>query len=252
MRVKSWDYRELRERIADGCTLRQFTGFHCRPVPRHQAFHRAFIRLTPTTLRAINELVVAAAVDLDLEDGAKLRVDTTVVQTDIHHPTDSTLLWDAVRVLTRLLARLGKLQGRRVEGFRNRTRAARRRMQILQRMSATQRRHQTDKYRELIAIAEQVVTCARSALEARRAARGKNVLADLTIDELRKEIDHYCGLADRVIDQARRRVIEGEQVPSAEKLYSIFEPHTDLIKRGKVSTPVEFGHKVFLAESAKA
>ena len=252
MRVKSWDYRELRERIADGCTLRQFTGFHCRPVPRHQAFHRAFIRLTPTTLRAINDLVVAAAVDLDLEDGAKLRVDTTVVQTDIHHPTDSTLLWDAVRVLTRLLARLGKLQGRRVEGFRNRTRAARRRMQILQRMSATQRRHQqTDKYRELIAIAEQVVTCARSALEARRAARSKDVLADLTIDELRKEIDHYCGLADRVIDQARRRVIEGEQVPSAEKLYSIFEPHTDLIKRGKVSTPVEFGHKVFLAESAQ-
>jgi IS5 family transposase len=91
-----------------------------------------------------------------------------------------------------------------------------------------------------------------AALEARRAARGKNVLADLTIDELRKEIDHYCGLADRVIDQARRRVIEGEQVPSAEKLYSIFEPHTDLIKRGKVCTPVEFGHKVFLAESAKA
>lgn len=252
MRVKSWDYRELRERIADGCTLRQFTGFHCRPVPRHQAFHRAFVRLTPATLRAINDLVVAAAVDLDLEDGAKLRVDTTVVQTDIHHPTDATLLWDAVRVLTRLLARLGKLQGRRVAGFRNRTRAARRRMQILQRMSATQRRRQqTDKYRELIAIAEQVVARARSALAARRAARGKDVLADLTIDGLRKEIDHYCGLADRVIDQARRRVIEGEQVPRAEKLYSIFEPHTDLIKRGKVSTPVEFGHKVFLAESAQ-
>lgn len=110
MRVKSWDYRELRERIADGCTLRQFTGFHCRPVPRHQAFHRAFVRLTPTTLRAVNDLVVAAAMDLELEDGAKLRVDTTVVQTDIHHPTDSTLLWDAVRVLTRLLARCHRLE----------------------------------------------------------------------------------------------------------------------------------------------
>jgi len=150
MRVKSWDYRELRERIADGYTLRQFTGFHCRPVPGHNAFHRAFVRLTPATLRAVNDLVAAAAVDLGLEDGTKLRVDTTVVQTDIHYPTDSTLLWDAVRVLSRLLDRLGKLHERRVEGFRNRTRAARRRMQALQRMSATQRLgQQTAKYREL-------------------------------------------------------------------------------------------------------
>jgi IS5 family transposase len=101
MRVKNWPYRELRERIADGYTLRLPTGFHCRHVPRHNAFHRAFVRLTPRTLRAINELVVKAAVDLGLEDGTKLRVDTTVVATDIHYPTDDTLLWDVVRVLTR-------------------------------------------------------------------------------------------------------------------------------------------------------
>jgi IS5 family transposase len=93
MRIKNWDYRELRERIADGCTLRQFTDFYCLPVPRHDAFHRGFTRLTPETLKAINDLVVQAAVDLGLEDGQKLRVDTTVVQSDIHHPTDNTLLW---------------------------------------------------------------------------------------------------------------------------------------------------------------
>src|SRR6202158_5070608 len=92
MRIKNWNYRELRERIADGCTLRQFTDFYCLPVPRHDAFHRGFNRLTPETLKAINDLVVQAAVDLGLEDGQKLRVDTTVVQTDIHHPTDNTLL----------------------------------------------------------------------------------------------------------------------------------------------------------------
>src|SRR6202171_128718 len=105
MRIKNWDYRELRERIADGCTLRQFTDFYCLPVPRHDAFHRGFTRLTPETLKAINDLVVQAAVALELEDGQKLRVDTTVVQTDIHHPTDNTLLWDVVRVVTRLLGR---------------------------------------------------------------------------------------------------------------------------------------------------
>jgi transposase, IS5 family len=81
--------------------------------------------------------------------------------------------------------------------------------------------------------------------------RGKDLLTALTIKALREEIAHYCGLGERAIDQARRRVIEGEQVPTPEKIYSIFEPHTDLIKRGKVRTPVEFGHKVFLAESAK-
>src|SRR5882724_619134 len=118
MRVKNWDYRELRERIADGVTLRQFTDFYCDPVPKHDAFHRGFTRLTPATLKAINELVVAAAVDLELEDGQKLRVDTTVVQTDIHHPTDNTLLWDVVRVVTRLVGRLAKaMERRRIKGF---------------------------------------------------------------------------------------------------------------------------------------
>jgi IS5 family transposase len=87
MRVKNWHYRELREPIADGTTLRQFTDFYSQPVPRHDAFNRGFNRLTPETLKAINKLVVQAAVDLGLEDGKKLRVDTMVVQTDIHHPT---------------------------------------------------------------------------------------------------------------------------------------------------------------------
>ena len=76
--VKNWHYRELRERIADGYTLRQFTTFYCQAVPKHHAFHRAFIRLTPKTLKAVNELVVQAAVKLGLEDGNRLRVDTTV------------------------------------------------------------------------------------------------------------------------------------------------------------------------------
>ena len=251
-RVKNWDFRELRERIADGYTLRQFTDFYCQPVPKHGAFNRAFNRLTPKTLQAVNELVVQAAVDLGLEDGQKLRVDSTVVQTDVHHPTDNTLLWDVVRVVTRLVGHLRKAVQQRIKGFRNRTRAARRRMQEIQRLTPKQRHErQTEKYRELIEVTEEVVNSAQKVVEQTRKARGKDVLAELAIPELRKEIGHYCELGDRVIDQARRRVLEGEQVPNAEKIYSIFEPHTDLIKRGKVQTPLEFGHKVFLAESAQ-
>jgi IS5 family transposase len=253
MRVKNWDYRELRERIADGYTLRQFTGFYCQPVPKHDAFNRGFNRLTPDTLKAVNDLVVQAAVGLGLEDGTKLRVDTTVVQTDIHHPTDNTLLWDVVRVVTRLVGHLAKALGRRrIKGFCDRTRSARRRMYEIQRMTTRQRlEQQTGRYRELIGIAEEVVESARLVLEKTNKARGRDMLADMAIEEIRKEIERHCGLGSRVIDQARRRVLLAEHVPNAEKIYSIFEPHTDLIKRGKVQTPIEFGHKVFLAESAQ-
>ena len=250
MRVKNWDYRELRERIADGLTLRRFTDFNAQPVPKHDAFQRAFTRLTPQTLKLVNELLVQAAVAMGLEDGSKLRVDTTVVATDIHHPTDNTLLWDVVRVVTRLVGRLADTIERPIKGFRNRTRAARRRMLAIQRMTTRQRQtQQRGKYRELIGIAEEVVEGARRGLRHTRKVRAKDVPSQLALEELRREIEHYCGLGERVVDQARRRVLQGEQV--AEKIYSIFEPHTDLIMRGKVRTPVEFGHKVFLAESAQ-
>jgi IS5 family transposase len=251
-RVKNWDYRELRERIADGLSLRCFTDFYSGCVPKHDAFNRAFNRLTPQTLRAINEAIVQAALELGLEDGQRLRVDTTVVETNIHHPTDSTLLWDSVRVITRLIGRMGELLPQGVGGFANRTRRARRRMQELQRMTPKQRhRQQRRKYRDLIRTTEEVVQSARVVLEATRNVHPIDALTEAVIGELREQIKHYCALADKVIDQARRRVLDSEQVPSAQKIYSIFEPHTDLIKRGKAQKPIEFGHKVFLAESAR-
>jgi IS5 family transposase len=158
-------------------TLRQFTDFYCAPVPKHDAFQRGFIRLTPQTLKAVNDLVVRAAVELGLEDGGKLRVDTTVVQTDIHHPTDNTLLWDVVRVVTRLVRRLAKgLELRQIKGFCDRRRMT------------TRQRHeqQTGTYRELIGIAEEVVGNARAALEKTDKMRGRDMFADMAIEELRK------------------------------------------------------------------
>ena len=252
MRVKNWDYRELRERIADGYTLRQFAGFYSQRVPMHDAFNRAFIKLQPATLQAINDLIVQAAVELGVEDGKKLRVDTTVSETDIHYPTDSTLLWDVVRVITRLIGRLGKVVPKGMVSFTNRTRAARRRMQEIERMTARQRHdRQKGKYRDLIGVTEQVVQNARRVLENIQDPCALDPMDDIVIGELRRTIDHYAKLGDRVIDQARRRVLKGEQVPTEEKVYSIFQVHTDLIQRGKVQKPIEFGHKIFLAESAR-
>lgn len=252
MRVKNWDYRELRERINDGYTLRHFTDFDSQPVPKHDAFNRAFLRLTPQTLQVINRAVVQAAVDLGIEDGSKLRVDTTVVETNIHYPTDATLLWDGVRVLTRLVEDLHEKLPNGLTGFTNRTRSARRRMQEIQRMTSQQRQEQqVPKYRQLIRVTEQVVENARAVLQKTEGIGGTDLIASLTIEQLQKQIRHFCQLADRVIDQTRRRVLWGAQVPSQQKVYSLFEPHTDLIKRGKAQKPVEFGHKVFLAESAQ-
>jgi IS5 family transposase len=251
MRVKNLDYRDLRERINDGFTLRSFTQFDSQAVPLHDAFNRSINRITPPTMVAINQLVVQIAVELDLEDGKQLRADTTVVETNIHHPTDATLLWDTVRTITRLVDDLDEKLPRGVKGFTNRTRSARRRMQALQRMTARQReQQQTPKYRELIRITEQVVRNAKQVVAAVKRIRKVDVLTRAAIDAICKQITSFCQLGSRVISQTRRRVLQGETVPAEEKLYSIFEPHTDLIKRGKTLKPVEFGHKVFLAESA--
>jgi transposase, IS5 family len=107
----------LRERIADGIALRRFTDFYRQPVTKDDAFQRAFVRLTAQTMRSVNEVLVQAAVALGLEDGNKLGIDTTVAQTDIRHPTDNTLLWDVVRVVTRLVGRLADASGAARESF---------------------------------------------------------------------------------------------------------------------------------------
>ena len=249
-RLKNWDLRELRARIADGLTLRRFTTFDGQTVPSHTAFHRAFTRLTPETVRALNEAVVRAALTLGLDDGTRLRVDTTVVETDIHHPTDSTLLWDGVRVLTRLVGQLGARLPAATQGFVNHTRRARRRMQEISRLTPAQRpRQQRRKYRDLLAVTRAVLTQARAAASAARTAPLADPRAAATVPGLCAEIERIGDLTERVIDQTQRRVLQGEAVPAAEKVLSLFEPHTDLIVRGKARTPAEFGHKIFLAES---
>jgi IS5 family transposase len=250
-RVKSWDYRELRERIADGFTLRQFTRFDGAAVPQHDAFQRAFVRLTPCTLRRLNEAVVAAAVGMGLEDAGHLRVDTTVVETDIRYPRDSGLLWDSVRVLTRWVAALRELAPQACQLFPDRTRRARRRMQEIGRMRerAQRRRALERKYRDLIHVTAEVVEQAGAVVQRAKGIQHRDVWAALRAEACCQQIAHFIALARRVIDQSERRVLRGETVPATEKLYSIFETHTDMIKRGKAQKPVEFGHKVFVAES---
>jgi IS5 family transposase len=183
---------------------------------------------------------------VDLLDGH----DPNSYQSEIHHPTDNTLLADTVRVVTRLVKRLGEIVARAVRSFHNRSRAAKRRSQQIQRMTSRERQtQQTGKYRELIEITQEVVQSARGVLAKSQGATLLDVLEAAKLQALRQQIEHHCQLGEQVIDQSRRRVLEGEKAPNAAKLFSLFETHTDLIRRGKVLTPEEFGHKVFLAES---
>jgi len=252
-RIKDWPYRELRDRIADGYTLRQFTGFGSGKVAKADAFQRSFARLRPETVRRLNQVVLDAIIKLGLEDARQVRVDTMVVETNIHYPTDSTLLWDGVRVLSRLMHHgLAELLPAALVGVPNRTRRARRRMQEIVRMrdrKGKRRRAWQRKYADLLSVTAEVVTQARAAATAAQATALNDPLKKILIDALCQQIAHYARLTERVIDQTRRRVFAGETVAAGDKLYSIFEPHTDLIKRGKARKPVEFGHKVFLAES---
>jgi IS5 family transposase len=248
-RIKNWDLRELRERIADGFTLRLFTDFGASPIPSHQTFNRSFNRLTAETIRAVNHAVVRAAVDLGLEDGKRLRVDTTVVETDIHFPTDCTLLWDTVRVITRLAHRLQE-RVPSLSAFPDRRRRARRRSQEISRMSPKERqRQQKTKYRDIIRITREVIDNGHVLCGEARGVKGLDPLQELIVRGLVEQIQDFCDLGNRVVSQAHRRVFEEEKVAVEEKIFSIFEPHTDLIVRGKIQEPVEFGHKVFLAES---
>jgi len=254
MRIKSWDLRELRERIADGYTLRIFTHFFSGRVPNHQTFNRNFNQLQPETMRFLNDAVVDVAVEMRLASIRKIRTDTTVVETNIHFPTDSGLLWDVVRVQTRLANQLRDELGDRLRcDFPNRSRRARRRMQEISRMTGrTRTRQQVRKYRDLIQVTEEVM---QKAATVANAAKAKGILDNLdpvqaaVVAALTAEIEEFGRLGQRVVDQTRRRIMDGEQVPVEEKLFSVFEPHTDLIVRGKTRTPVEFGHKVRIVES---
>lgn len=249
-RLKNWSLRELRERIDDGVTLRIFTNFGLSPVPTYRTFNGAFNRLQAETIRALNEIVVKAAVGLGLEDGTRLRVDTTAVETDIHFPTDSSLLWDTVRVITRLSHRLQE----RVSlpsSFPDRTRRARRLFLKISRMTSNERsRRLKRRYKELIGVTEEIIEKARAGAAAAPPTLEKlDPMESAVVRTLITEIQEFSNRGDRVVSQARRRVLEGEAVPVADKIVSIFEPHTDIIVRGKRDKPVEFGHKVFFAES---
>ena len=253
MRLYGWSYEQTEYFVNDSLALRQFCRVYWHPVPDDTTLIKWANLIGPATVAQLHERVVVLARQLRVTRGRKLRVDTTAVETNIHHPTDSGLLGDGVRVLSRCLRRakglaatVPALAALGKEAFRTRTRSCRRLAQVFHRLARRKGEEAAaamqDAYRRQLAVAQASV---------RQAQRVQAVLAQQSTQaaqQLAAQFQHYLPLVEQGIAQAFRRVLCGEVVPAAEKLLSLFEPHTQIITRHKAGKKVEFGRKVWLEE----
>jgi IS5 family transposase len=251
-RLYHWSYAQTEQFVNDSLILRQFCRLGLERAPDDTTLLRWAGLLRPATLEPLLDHVVALARELKVTRGRKLRVDSTVVQTPIHYPTDSSLLLDGVRTLGRLIRRARPLVAAELaqvrEAFRTRTRSARRHLQCIHRLARRKgeaaAEQQRTAYAQLCRIARQV---------GRQAARVRTALGAAPAAGLPRrlaaEVDRVQPLLERVIVQAAQRVLRGETVPAAEKVVSLVEPHSAIITRHKPGRAVEFGRKLWLAEA---
>jgi len=239
--MNGFSYEQLAFHLEDSRSYRCFCGIGFTDItPSKSVLHRDIKRLRPETLEAINRILVSAACERKIEKGRRVRVDCTVVESDIHHPTDSSILYDGVRVLCRLTRAAKGLTEVSVPDHSRR--AKKRSLGI---MNAKNKKVRTKLYRDLLKVADKVVDDARRVTEALRKLPTQDPVMAIVLE---KKLSYYIPLVQQVIDQAIRRVIQGENVPATEKLVSIFEPHTDVIVKDRRDTL--FGHKVALTGGA--
>jgi transposase, IS5 family len=242
--INGFSYEVLAYHLADSRTYRAFCGFGIGDeVPSKSALQRDIKKLRPETLEAIHLRVLRIAAEKGIEQGRKVRVDCTVVESDIHHPTDSSLLEDGVRVLCRLTGRAKDAFGLTVSDHRRRAR--KRALGILH---AKRNKIRVKLYRDLLKVARKTVSDAGRVADELTRLPVADPIASAVAAGMAAELRHYAPLVRRVIDQTERRVLKGEKVPAGEKLVSLFEPHTDVIVKDRRET--HFGHKVVLTGGA--
>jgi len=235
-------YKELAFHLIDSRTLRRFCliGFADKGFKK-SVLNKNIKALSADTWEQVNRQLLGQAAAEKTEKAREVRIDCTVVETNIHAPTDSSLLFDAVRVLTRLLHAAKEACGSKGIGFKDHLRRAKRRMLAIE--YARNERQRKSCYRDLLKVARNTLGYSR------RAISWIDVHGiELELLAIAGQLRHYCDLTEKVISQTERRVIAGEKVPAAEKIFSIFEPHTDIICRGKANRPVEFGRKLWVDE----
>jgi len=236
-------YEELSYHLDDSWSFREFARLESWQHPCRSVLQENIKSLGDETWEAIHREILLYAWRKGIERGRKVRIDSTVVETDIHHPTDSTLLWDGIRVITRWLVEGKGLSPEPGYAFCDHTRGTKKRVMII--LNAKKDAVRQTAYRELLAYACLVAGYAADAVAELHGFTGNTVPDTLAGRELAMKLERAAGILKRVIDQTERRVMKGEKVPASEKIVSFFEEHTDIIVKGGRDT--EYGHKVFLS-----
>ncbi len=249
--LRGLSYEKTISNVNESLVLRQFCRIFFNPLPDKSTLIRWSHQISEETLQKFNQRLTQIAIQLQITQGKKIRTDGTVVATNIHFPSDNSLLVDGVKVIGRFLLQakeilLPDFKKINLSIFRNRHRTARRISREIDNLSKTRnqsgRQKREKAYSKLIDIAKATW---------KQAEKVKLILGNSNLLESRQLIQRFEIFIPRiqqVIEQTQRRILNSEKVPSAEKIVSIFESHTDIICRGKINVDVEFGHKVWLDE----
>ena len=255
-----WTYEEAEEALRNNLMIKKFCRLYRHGAPDDTVLIRWDNVLQASTLEALNRRVVEAARQVKVTRGRKLRTDTTVVETNIHYPTDSSLLADGVRVISRIVKKVQEVVvqlGDQVEIpkrlFRDRMRSVKVRIKALFTLSKAKteagKAQFRQTYQELVDIAQagvkQATTLVKTLQEIPSSAWGK---LEETQERFVHQLEEMLPRIEQVIHQTLQRVIEEQVVPNAQKIVSLFEPHTAIIVKGKPAKPTEFGRKVKLDE----
>lgn len=251
--VRNWSYEVVEREVRANLVYRAFTRVGGGKVPDDTVMNKWALALGPEVIANLHKRVVAIAQEKKVFEGRKMRIDTTVVETNIHYPTDSSLLGDGVRVLTRAMKRIAAIVGDAGATLRDRSRSVKYRILEIGRAARSKggagKERLQQGYEKLLVSVSRVVGQAKCF--SREIATGvktsRDVFKQAALEGLRKELDTMAPRVKQVMQQARARVFGGDtHVP--EKLVSIFEPTTEVIRKGKASKPTEFGKMVKIQE----
>lgn len=242
--MNGFSYKELAFHLEDSKCYHNFCRFGIAvKTPSKSVLQRDIKRVRPETMEQINRMLITLAVDKNIEKGRKARVDCTVTESNIHTPTDSSLLEDGVRVMTRLIQEAKES----FDGilFSNHHRCAKRRAMEI--WNATSKKKMLNPYKKLLKVTKKTVHYAEGAVLILKEYVGEPEKMVHAI-RIAQELEHYIPLVKQVISQTERRVLNGEALPPQEKIVSIFEPHTDIIRKDRRDT--YYGHKLALSGGA--
>ena len=241
-------------RIDDSNFLRRFVRIYNGPMLDYSTFCNLRNVIQPETWKRINELLTRSAVDAGKIEGDRLRLDTTAFEANIHYPTDSGLLNDVYRVIGRMICTVREIDPEAASDKRLMTKTVKQLHTKIARLLGKKKKASEkakDLYIQLIVHIGRLLAWVPSVCERLRAGLNADMYGmfeSYVVESVIDQIEHYRLLGLRVVDQAQRRVIEGETVPNDEKIFSIFEPHTELLIRGKAGKPIEFGHMISLQQ----